>query len=149
MVARLASGFPRQFMAMCEKMHITGDDLRKMADFLDAHSSVEVAPAEVAPPPVPPEASPEQERPVVVLAEQEKEQIVVLAEEGTGETEEPAVETIVETEEPVVEKTKADLEFMSRGDLVATAKRLGIPVAKNWGRRQIIGQLTQATEQQP
>jgi len=138
---------PEEFLDSCQRLGITGADLRRMADFLDATNNMG-----------PPEESREPE-PLVIIGETEpaEEVLVSTAEtvpppmvvapadvtpaiQETAETTEPEPKQESDPDQHVVVKAvkKPELEKLNRLSLMKRAKDMGLDVDGRWGKSRLI-----------
>lgn len=116
---------PDEFLAACRRMGLTPRDLRGMADFLEAHQSVEMLPAE----PIFDDA-------VVALEPEPEPSFPDLAVVAAEEAEADEVEAGAATDEPIPEGNgNGD---RTKTELLAMAKDMGIPADGRWGKRRIL-----------
>lgn len=129
---------PEEFLDSCQRLGITGADLRRMADFLDATNNMG-----------PPEESREPE-PLVIVGEPEPlEEVPILTAETVPSPMDaaPAIQETTEPAEPepdpdqhVVVKAvkKPELEKLNRLSLMKRAKDMGLDVDGRWGKSRLI-----------
>ena len=129
---------PAEFLDSCKRLGITGADLRRMADFLDATNNMG-----------PPEESREPE-PLVIVGEPEPlEEVPILTAETVPSPMDaaPAIQETTEPAEPepdpdqhVVVKAvkKPELEKLNRLSLMKRAKDMGLDVDGRWGKSRLI-----------
>jgi hypothetical protein len=126
-----------EFLAMCERIHLTGEDLRQMANFLDAHSAVapvvavgekansDAAQVQLEPPPTPPLPPPPEPMPEV---ETTTETGTETAEEGWPSPPTEEFEAAPETTAPAPEVIPPDAEISAGVEVEKRAEQQALTI---------------------